>query len=178
VPWQRTISWRARWSNPSLVRVHAAQKKNKPPHITVGHSVISHHSNPLSRTQAPTCSLTYTTHTPAPLQPYLKHRHACTHSSLVHTAALKNESSTGKLRTNLPSLWVNGLVQANNRASPPCHFVLSTPSIYKFFQEMARVFRPLLQARGNFTLIHIHALQPHTRAIRHVFAEESRVCGF
>jgi hypothetical protein len=133
-----------------------------------------HHGNTLTRTPAPTCSQTYSTHTPCTLHPFLKH-HVSRHSSFVHTAAVKNESSTSKLCTNLPSLWVNGLVQANNSASPPCHFVLSTPSNYKFFQEMARVFHPLLQARGNFTLIHFHAPQPHTevrgvrKAIRHGF---------
>jgi hypothetical protein len=141
-----------------------------------------HHSNTLTQTPAPTCSQTYSTHTPCTLHPIYKH-HPATHSSFDHTAAVINESSTGKLCTNLPSLRVNGLVQANNRASPPCHFVLSTPSIYKFFQEMARVFHLLLQARGNFTLIHFYAPKSHTErvarnAIRLVPPDQSRVCGF
>jgi hypothetical protein len=158
----------------------ATQNKNNPLHYTVGHSVISKQTQELlpqqhvTRTPAPTCSQTYCTHTPCTLHPFLQHHHVSTHSSFVHAAAVKNESSTTKLCTNLPSLWVNGLVQANNRASPPCHFVLSTPSNYKFFQEMAREFQPLLQARGNFTLIHFHA--PHTHTHRELRVDMNAIC--
>ena len=140
---------------------------------------------------APTCSQTYITHTrPASYSPSFKHHHVSTLPSFVQTAAVKKESSTSKLRTNLPSLWVNGLVQANNRASPPCHFVLSTPSNYKFFQEMARGFHLLLKARGNFTSLQFHAPQspplPRTHTTTRstesnssrFFPRQSRFCRF
>jgi hypothetical protein len=88
----------------------ATQNKNNPLHYTVGRSVISEQTQELPpqqhvrRTPASTCSQTYCTHTPCTLHPCLQHHHVCTHSSFGHTAAVKNESSTSKLCTNLPSL--------------------------------------------------------------------------
>jgi hypothetical protein len=70
----------------------------------------------------------------------------------MQTAARKNEIYQQTLYQSslLVSQWTG---PSEHESTAPCHFVLSTPSNYKFFQEMARVFLLPQQPRGNFTHI-------------------------